>query len=344
MNRKSPLRTVLLFLLKLGVSAGMLAWIFSRIPVRGVWDTLLSAHAGLLVAAYLVMVLNHWTYSIKTCLLTRHQGLTLSVHDIFRIAAVTSFYKLILPGGVGGGVIRWYKLARRDNKPMEAFNVMMYDRVTGTIAMALLAILYAALDPAFMEHPYAWPSALVLLVALAAPILYWILAFNGRWSRWLYGRLPAFIPERMRAYVHTLIDSADRFSGLEAGMHVRIWIWSFFSRLLTLYFYYLFAQALNLDLSFAAVAWVRTVVYLLILIPISFSGLGVREGAMLLLLIPYGVDAESTVAFSMLSFLAILIMGFWGGGYELYDLLKYGHRRGVPDKDAVSPSQSGLDV
>ncbi len=59
-------------------------------------------------------------------------------------------------------------------------------------------------------------------------------------------------------------------------------------------------------------------VYLLILIPISFSGLGVREGAMLLLLIPYGVDAESTVAFSMLSFLAILIMGFWGGGYELY--------------------------
>lgn len=52
MNRKSPLRTALLFLLKLGVSAGMLAWIFSRIPVRGVWDTLLSAHAGLLLTLY----------------------------------------------------------------------------------------------------------------------------------------------------------------------------------------------------------------------------------------------------------------------------------------------------
>ncbi len=327
MTMPRTITSVLMFMLKLSVSAGILIWIFSRIPFSGVLDTLLAAHAGLLTAAYLVMVVNHWANSVKTRILTARQGLTLSVHDIFRISAVTSFYKLILPGGVGGGVIRWYKLARHDNKPMEAFNVIMYDRVIGTMTMALLALLFVALDPMFMAHPYAVPAALVLLLSLIAPILFWAVAFNGRWSRWIYGRLPAFVPFRVREYLQKLAVSADRFSGLNAKTHVRIWVWTIASRFMTLYFYYLFAQALELDLSFAAIAWVRTVVYMLILIPISFSGLGVREGALLLMLAPYGIVPESAVAFSMLSFIAILIMGAWGGAYELFDLLTPGRRR-----------------
>jgi hypothetical protein len=58
------------------------------------------------------------------------------------------------------------------------------------------------------------------------------------------------------------------------------------------------------------------------MIPISISGLGVREGALLFLLKPYGVWGEEALALSLIIFgITVLLIGAIGGLLEGRKLL-----------------------
>ena len=52
---------------------------------------------------------------------------------------------------------------------------------------------------------------------------------------------------------------------------------------------------------------------LVLMLPISWSGLGVREGSLILLLRPYGVAPEDAVALSLLVFLRGTLGAICGG-------------------------------
>ncbi|MGH7799265.1 MAG: hypothetical protein ACREOW_01375 [Thermodesulfobacteriota bacterium] len=50
--------------------------------------------------------------------------------------------------------------------------------------------------------------------------------------------------------------------------------------------YYILASSLDIDISFIAIGWIRGTVVMVTMIPIFLSGLGVREGSLILLLSP----------------------------------------------------------
>jgi glycosyltransferase 2 family protein len=56
---------------------------------------------------------------------------------------------------------------------------------------------------------------------------------------------------------------------------------------------------------------------LITMIPISISGLGVREGSLILLLKPYGIGNDDAVAFSFFIFtITVVMIGVIGGLFE----------------------------
>jgi hypothetical protein len=60
-------------------------------------------------------------------------------------------------------------------------------------------------------------------------------------------------------------------------------------------------------------------VLLLQTLPISFAGIGLREGAYAYLLTLYGLPPEKGVLIGILFFSQMLIMAFVGGVFELTD-------------------------
>jgi hypothetical protein len=82
--------------------------------------------------------------------------------------------------------------------------------------------------------------------------------------------------------------------------------------------YVLLARALSIELPFAAFGWMRSVSAVVTLIPISISGLGLREGTTVALLAERGVPHTPAFAFSLLVFgVTILAIGLVGGLLEL---------------------------
>jgi hypothetical protein len=77
------------------------------------------------------------------------------------------------------------------------------------------------------------------------------------------------------------------------------------------------AVALQLPVPFVTLAWVRSVVMLLAMLPVTISGLGVREGALVALLAPYGVLGPDALALALLVFgVTVAAVGVVGGVVE----------------------------
>ena len=91
---------------------------------------------------------------------------------------------------------------------------------------------------------------------------------------------------------------------------------------------YFLAISLNIDISIINIGWVRSVINLLTTLPISFSGLGLREGGFIVLLKTYGVSGANAVTLSFLVFATTLFIGGIGGVLEAKNLLSGSKPRG----------------
>ena len=65
-------------------------------------------------------------------------------------------------------------------------------------------------------------------------------------------------------------------------------------------------------------AWLFSLVSIASLLPISFSGLGIREGTVLVLLAQIGIQSSASLSLSMLIFTVGIFPGLIGGILELF--------------------------
>jgi len=94
------------------------------------------------------------------------------------------------------------------------------------------------------------------------------------------------------------------------------------SQLLNVLVFFLLIKSIDLDVSFVSIGWIRSVVVLVTMIPISISGMGLREGAFILLLGAFGVSDGSAFAYSVLVFAVTRIVpGLLGGLFEARTLI-----------------------
>jgi uncharacterized protein (TIRG00374 family) len=99
---------------------------------------------------------------------------------------------------------------------------------------------------------------------------------------------------------------------------------SIFAHLLGILAYYLIILAMGIHIRFVTIAWIRSGIILATMIPVSISGLGLREGAAYVLMNRYGVIAKESIAFSFLIFLTTILMpGLLGGLWEIGRFLKF---------------------
>jgi uncharacterized membrane protein YbhN (UPF0104 family) len=92
-----------------------------------------------------------------------------------------------------------------------------------------------------------------------------------------------------------------------------VWQIFYISRLLML------TKAAALPLNLIDILWMGSLVLMLQTLPISFAGIGLREGAYAYLFTLYDLPPENGVLIGILFFSQMLIMAFVGGVFELMD-------------------------
>ena len=80
---------------------------------------------------------------------------------------------------------------------------------------------------------------------------------------------------------------------------------------------FLLSKSMGLPLNYIDIAWMSSLVLLLQIIPISFAGIGLREGAFAYLMTVFGLAPENGASLGILFFSQMLIVALIGGLLEL---------------------------
>lgn len=303
------------------ITVAVLGYLLRKVPFADIVRALNSAELGYVVLALMLQVAMRLPNAIRIKIIADAQALRLSIKTIVGILLSTSFYGLLLPGAIAGGAASWIKYVQHGANASRALACIVINRATEILATISVGISFWMVDRKLLM---GLPDGVFLPLATVALLSIYVLIF-GR-AHYLsvvvsYGMRVASLKDNvLYGKLFAFANDVARMRELRRGPLFTMLAASLAQELLGATSLFCFAQALDLKLAFYTVAWMRAGVYLVMLMPLSLLGLGVREGVLVLLTAPYGVMAPRAMAWSFLIFSGTLLAALGGGLIEAHAL------------------------
>ncbi len=301
-------------ILRVAVTLVLLALVLSRADLAELATlarTVVPALVLLGYALHLVMVLlNAWRWQI----LVRAQGTSLGIPRLVSYYFVCMFFNTFTPTSIGGDVARVIDLARDTGRRSTALASVLVERVVGLLVLLPVSLFGLAFS---FRHLAGHRALFVYLEGLLVGILAVAFAFlRVERAHGTVRRLPLLgaLAERpgIRRRVANVQEALDVYRGKRGALVATFWI-SLASRATWIVSCFVFGKALGIGLALPAYFLVIPLVEVARMVPISLSGLGIREGAIVLLLSFFGVGTSAALALSILIYAPFLVNGLAGG-------------------------------
>ena len=302
--------------LKLFVSLGALAFVFSKIDVGRTWSVMRQAHLGWLLLALLAYVVSQVVSSERVRGMIRAARVDISRGVNLRLYWLGMFYNFFLPGGIGGDGYKVYWLRKRFNAEIRPTVVaLLGDRLSGLVAISSYTVAYFALRPGLAHllglSPDVSPAVALILIP-AALFFFWLFfyIFQANLCRAsLFAVLRSFVVQGLQMLAASVILIA-------LGLCARDAIGD-----------YLFLFLLS---SIASA------------VPVTLGGIGAREVAFVIGSRVLGTDQDIAVSLSLLFYAVSLISSLPGGILALRTDLIDGSSV-VPEPDSPPTFSEAID-
>lgn len=302
MNRKR-----LFDLVKVLVSLVLIVVILRSVDVNTLWKVVRNANPWYLVAALVLVMAGVALRAYRWQILVHDQGVNASLSELTALWFVSFLFTNLLPSGIGGDAIKMYELSRSSERGAEAVSSVLVDRFMGLFALQAIGLTALA---------FSWrlvPGEIVVLTVVvfgASLLVAWVVAYRRLWTalaRWI----PLFDRVLSIKMVHSLVTSLQSYSGSALLRSFGVGVG--FNALL-IGMNVLIGTALEVELALPYYLIFVPITSLVLILPISFAGLGVREGTYVLLFSQAGVAREVALSMSLLVYvLGTVSPGLVGG-------------------------------
>lgn len=300
---QSRFKQAALFSVKLLLSIAVLVYIARGLDLHQLRNHLLSVDPLLFVLALALIFLQTFVLNGRWALIMRALGVSLDWLAGWRILMISLWFNQVLPSSVGGDAVRMWLLRRRGVQWSEAVKGVAADRFTALIGLVVLMV--AGLP--FLLSRVSNQAAILAIggLTLAGVAGTAVLLTLDRLPKRLiaFPAIASFV--RFGALVRFLLLQSER-RGLLFGS-------ALFIHLVTAAACYALARGVGAQLSVLDAGILIPPVVLLTAVPISISGWGVREGAMVACLGLAGVPSEEALSVSLLLGAISVIIGLAGG-------------------------------
>ena len=302
-------------LLRAAISLLLLAVLLTRIDLSQLADTLGGVSFGMLAVAVVVFLICNMVNIYKWRLIIRTQGPRISYFYLTTLYYMGLFFNNFLPTNIGGDVVKIWKLSRVTGQGHDALSSVVIDRAGSTLGILLLAVV-----PALFRLSLLGPrvAGAIFAMFLVAVLLVAFLSSERAVLRLGRFRLFRIDPFGLRRHLKSFYYSLYQFRDHKLTL-VMVMLWSLIYQALHVLTVYFVALALGIDLPMIYYFLFIPVVMAVALIPLSLNGLGMREGAWVLLFGQVGLSSAEAFSMSILSFLVVSVVSLAGGVFYLFD-------------------------
>lgn len=284
-------------LIRIGISAGLLIWLFSRFDLKGVLTYFENLQISIWVVACLMSLVAQVLSSMRWWILSNTFSFPGRWSTYLGFYFVGMFFNLFLPTGIGGDLFKIHFLSREKGRRFLAAFTVVGDRLFGLITMLFMGAAAVKIWPDLLPEPFRdflYISALIILAALLG------LPF---FQRVIKGILPGF-----SRHLEGLLILWQRPQRLFAVLGL-----SFCLQALGIGAIALLGAGIGIKLPLSFYFASLPLVFIITLIPISFNGIGVREGAFIYFFGLKGVEAEPALGLGLLFFSVQVALSLLGG-------------------------------
>ena len=329
--RSGGLRGALPLLIRLAVSAALLVFLFSKVPLADVLALFGRARGDIVLLSAVLFALSLVGSAYQWWLFLRAQRIAIPFRRAMNFYLVGLFLNNFLPANVGGDVMKVIDVGRSGGTKVGALTATLLDRAMGLFVLVLAGTLAAVMLGDALPFPRDEGAARSLLRGSRDPFRRGVIA--ARRARGRAGPAPRpgraapaprRAPDRARPHAPRRPPHLPgRVRGLRRDAVLRIAV------------HYLAAIALGVHVAPILFALLVPVIAVAITLPISIGGFGVREGLGVVLFGRVGVGSTEALAFELLSHLVAVLVSLWGG--VLFILRGRDAHRGAAPESAHTP-------
>ncbi len=287
---------IALVILKIVVGLALLGLVLSRVPLKDAFNALAALSPVAVAGAVGLYFTAHFINALKLRVLMPD----LSIRQSWRFTMIAVLYGTVLPGQLAGDAVKAFRLTRaasRSGDVSVTIGAVTVDKAVGLFALLILTALGLGVDAStFGPEAVRYVGAglalfvLMLVVLVGAPMPPFLERWVAQFSAW----------RRITLRPATLLLS------LAYGLVFQCISIAVFAVL-----------GFDLGLTLSAAAWAVTVglVSIILLLPVTVAGLGLRDGSLVAVIAVLGQDESAALALSLI-ILALNLVGA-GAGYVL---------------------------
>ncbi len=295
------------------ISAALIYYILRGVPLAIILEAFKQVDFRWVMAAFSLHAVGMLLSALRWRVLLRIQGIQPGIGFLVNSLLVGTFFNNILPGSISGDISRIYDTVKGYRlDPVTAATTILVERLSGLVALFTFAAVALSISSAFYGGKtiailVALFFALVLLggaALIAAPaVRVWDKLFN----------LPVLNKVRKKAQQFNF--ALGQYRNHKASLSLAF-LYAFLLQTNFIIHYYFISKAFPEDmLSVGLFPFfiIIPMVTVLLMIPISIGGIGVRENAFYLFLQNYKATKATAVAFSWIDYGMRLVVGIVGG-------------------------------
>lgn len=289
-------------LIKLITSISIVAFLLYKLDFSNVWDTISHASLGLLAAALLMQLLSQALAAYRWYLIMEMLNFPHKLWFYVKSYFKGSLFNQVLPTSIGGDAYRIIEVSAHGGVMKEAFYGVFIDRVVGLVGLLILNFSANLFDSTLLPSGFFMAINIIIMSALFGLFILMAVHKFSFFERYKITRMFYQLSERFRFIYKTPKRIAQQL------------VLSVLIHLLAMLALFGIGHSVGINEPLSTYLVLIPPAILLTILPISFAGWGVREGALIGLFLLIGIDQTLVLAMSLIYGVTLIIAalpGLW---------------------------------
>jgi uncharacterized protein (TIRG00374 family) len=285
------------------------AYLVTKVDLRKTVDTITSASVPWLALSAVLTLVTVPPMAWRWQLLLRARGVQDRLPWLTRAYFVSYAVGQVLPTGVGGDASRMYETTKRhpgQGSPV-AGSIVLERAIGGAVTLVLAALGLVLAIGRYPIGPYLWIEALFVVGTLAAGAV----VFSAGLRRHLRRLVPLLKRLKVERLARALYEGIHGYRYHVSTM-LGVAVITLVAQLSRIFAIWAGGRAVGVEVGIRPYIVLGPLLFLVMLVPFTINGLGVREAFFVSFLGRLGVDPDAAFATGLVFFLMTLLLALPG--------------------------------